>query len=1033
MAAAQYPRIAYVEPQRRREDETHPRPHQPNPHSNGDSSTTTRPLPSHVLQQKSGDARQQIHHHSNQAQTYNKQPPPPQQPPSHHAQAPSRHHHPNTNNDNRTQSNGHPNSHAAPPNTSINHPSVGPAKPPAAGPPPTQGPPPPPARRQRSPEEDKQAWSYIKTRLDLPEVTPTFSLAAAPGHVVNVDMATITKLNASLDGSRDSAYSSPGNDSQYEFDMEDTSSKFLYPAEDFEKTPTIQDGVSKKQELCFRQKLAMLMQNIGIKSNLSQLAVNTSVIYMHRFFMYRSVKKVARVHLAIAFVFAAGKVEESARKLEILIRTALDIIKVNKNRDFLDKTDELTYRMDCDWRHKVDELCRGYNVESPAYLEMRKIILDYEIEIYSVIGFHLQVTHPHNYVIRMCAMLGAENIKDISQYAYNLATASSQLTMMCLRYKPDMIATVCLNIASIAHQVSFVSMKDPSINWFQVHDPTTDNSTVQAVTQEFMDVIGDCAMLPTWMGHLSRQSRHGQRPGPARPGAASQPQSHRPPDAQSLPESIGGGRPSNPSPTPRPRLPTVSPHPPHPPTDTRGQPTDQQPPTRQGQPGPPHHQRPGAPPSSRPQHRPSASRPQPGHPSSQRPHDSRGPPDPSRGGAPHSSERSRLPALAADGRSPHTPRGSPPPTPPQAPPALSPPHTLPHTSDASPPKPKPKISLESYKNRVKPAPLSNPSPVAQPAPQPHHGGATNSPGAKQQQREAPQETSHPFSEPPTDSPNPPHKLKLKLEPSGASELHAVNKMTPSGLKIKIKTPKMGGTPESGASRESSTPHEDGEITEGTPPTQGLKIRIGVPRASDGGESTSDAGAHHHHHHRGHHKKHHHRDKDPHRGEHRDHHRHDKKHKKHRSERSSSKRSSSSAAEGEDRPAKHQRSDTSLTGYPGGASATVSRAAGQTKRPSNTAGGPPTASRSLQDNGFSINEAFTSTMPSNIFDSDDEDGSSFPPITSDNVNPPHHERFHQLMAQHRAKQAQRPPLPGGLPPPPPPPSSSQAPPPPPHAQ
>ena len=50
--------------------------------------------------------------------------------------------------------------------------------------------------------------------------------------------------------------------------MEDTSSKFLYPAEDFEKTPTIQDGVSKKQELCFRQKLAMLMQNIGIKSNL---------------------------------------------------------------------------------------------------------------------------------------------------------------------------------------------------------------------------------------------------------------------------------------------------------------------------------------------------------------------------------------------------------------------------------------------------------------------------------------------------------------------------------------------------------------------------------------------------------------------------------------------------------------------------------------------------------------------------------------------------------------------------------------------
>ena len=50
--------------------------------------------------------------------------------------------------------------------------------------------------------------------------------------------------------------------------MEDPCDKFLYPAEEFEKTPSIQDGVSPKQELTFRQKLAMLMQGIGIKSGL---------------------------------------------------------------------------------------------------------------------------------------------------------------------------------------------------------------------------------------------------------------------------------------------------------------------------------------------------------------------------------------------------------------------------------------------------------------------------------------------------------------------------------------------------------------------------------------------------------------------------------------------------------------------------------------------------------------------------------------------------------------------------------------------
>ena len=31
--------------------------------------------------------------------------------------------------------------------------------------------------------------------------------------------------------------------------------------------------------------------------------------------------------------------------------------------------------------------------------------------------------------------------------------------MMCLKYKPDMIATVCLNIASIAHNVKVMQKK----------------------------------------------------------------------------------------------------------------------------------------------------------------------------------------------------------------------------------------------------------------------------------------------------------------------------------------------------------------------------------------------------------------------------------------------------------------------------------------------------------------------------------------------------------------------------------------------
>lgn len=69
--------------------------------------------------------------------------------------------------------------------------------------------------------------------------------------------------------------------------------------------------------------------------------------------------------MAIGFVFAAGKVEESARKLEHLIRTTIDILRHNKNGEFLDKRDKLTYEIDCEIRDKIETLCQNScNIES---------------------------------------------------------------------------------------------------------------------------------------------------------------------------------------------------------------------------------------------------------------------------------------------------------------------------------------------------------------------------------------------------------------------------------------------------------------------------------------------------------------------------------------------------------------------------------------------------------------------------------------------------------------------------------------------
>ena len=417
-----------------------------------------------------------------------------------------------------------------------------------------------------------------------------------------------------------------------------------------------------------------------------------------------------------------------------------------------------------------------------------------------------------------------------------------------------------------------------------------------------------------------------------------------------------------------------------------------------------------------------------------------------------------LPPTAPNGLSPHTPPYSPPPSPPVVrhqvdnPATVKPssPQTMPISEDNSDSPQKQKVSLALYRARAKPVDNAVPHATAgssfEAKPVLSDHSATNSPFdssavlRNQLPTASGDNTASPFNIS-TDSPR--NMLKLKRDPA-TGESHAV-KYTPSGLKIKIKTPKMEGTPNSipeeggGPNSKSATPCEEGEITES--PTgrksDSIRIRIPVPKSeSNNGMSNSELSSDHqhgyHHSHHGHEHGHKHKHKKN---------KKEKKHKEHRRDKHekherSSKRSSSTALDGhEDRPSKALRIDPMSSGgysnrHHGNSSATATAQGSYADPP----GAPPstTSSRQLQhqNSGFSIDNAFTSTMPNNIFDDSDEEdlSSGFPPITPTAENP-HHQHSHQLMAQYRANQAKRPPLPpmpttrGPPPPPPPPPSDA----------
>ncbi|XP_054405276.1 cyclin-T2 isoform X3 [Pongo abelii] len=69
------------------------------------------------------------------------------------------------------------------------------------------------------------------------------------------------------------------------------SSRWFFTREQLENTPSRRCGVEADKELSCRQQAANLIQEMGQRLNVSQLTINTAIVYMHRFYMHHSFTK----------------------------------------------------------------------------------------------------------------------------------------------------------------------------------------------------------------------------------------------------------------------------------------------------------------------------------------------------------------------------------------------------------------------------------------------------------------------------------------------------------------------------------------------------------------------------------------------------------------------------------------------------------------------------------------------------------------------------------------------------------------------
>uniref|UniRef100_G1MD45 Cyclin-T1 n=1 Tax=Ailuropoda melanoleuca TaxID=9646 RepID=G1MD45_AILME len=229
--------------------------------------------------------------------------------------------------------------------------------------------------------------------------------------------------------------------------------------EPLENTPSRRCGVEADKELSYRQQAANLIQDMGQRLNVSQLTINTAIVYMHRFYMHHSFTKFNRNIISPTALFLAAKVEEQARKLEHVIKVAHACL------------------------HPLEPLL---DTKCDAYLQQTQELVLLETIMLQTLGFEITIEHPHTDVVKCTQLVRAS--KDLAQTSYFMATNSLHLTTFCLQYKPTVIACVCIHLACKWSNWEIPVSTDGK-HWWEYVDPTVTLELLDELTHEFLQIL----------------------------------------------------------------------------------------------------------------------------------------------------------------------------------------------------------------------------------------------------------------------------------------------------------------------------------------------------------------------------------------------------------------------------------------------------------------------------------------------------------------------------------------------------------------
>ncbi|CAG2105198.1 unnamed protein product [Medioppia subpectinata] len=240
------------------------------------------------------------------------------------------------------------------------------------------------------------------------------------------------------------------------------SDRWYFDKQVLANTPSRRCGIDSDKELSYRQQAANLIQDMGQRLHVSQLCINTAIVYMHRFYTFHSFTKFHRNSISSCALFLAAKVEEQPRKLEHVI--------------------------------KVSHMCLhrdipALDVKSEAYKEQAMELVFNENLMLQTLGFDIAVEHPHTSVVNCCQLVRAS--KDLAQTSYFMATNSLHLTTMCLQHKPTVVACVCIHLACKWSRWE-IPRSSEGKDWFYYVDTSVTLDLLEQLTSEFLAILDKC-------------------------------------------------------------------------------------------------------------------------------------------------------------------------------------------------------------------------------------------------------------------------------------------------------------------------------------------------------------------------------------------------------------------------------------------------------------------------------------------------------------------------------------------------------------